>query len=36
MQQVAGEMEKFFTEQGMNLLVQGGGAPRTKLLEQFK
>src|SRR5213595_2211879 len=33
---VAGEMEKFFTEQGMNLLVQGGGAPRTKLLEQFK
>src|SRR5438477_6740522 len=36
MQQVAGEMEKFFAEQGMNLLVQGGGAPRTKLLEQFK
>src|ERR1041384_4661487 len=36
MQQVAGEMEKFFMEQGMNLLVQGGGAPRTKLLEQFK
>src|SRR5438093_2148117 len=36
MRLVAGEMEKFFTEQGMNLLVQGGGAPRTKLLEQFK
>src|SRR3982751_1328277 len=32
MQQVAGEMGKFFREQGMNLLVQGGGAPRTKLL----
>src|ERR1043166_6872204 len=29
-------MEKFFMEQGMNLLVQGGGAPRTKLLEEFK
>src|SRR2546429_1458465 len=36
MQQVAGEMQKFFTKQGMNLLVQGGGAPRSKLLEQFK
>jgi ATP-dependent DNA helicase DinG len=36
MQQVAGEMQKFFAEQRMNLLVQGGGAPRTKLLEQFK
>jgi ATP-dependent DNA helicase DinG len=36
MQQVAGEMQKFFVEQGMNLLIQGGGAPRTKLLEQFK
>jgi len=36
MQKVAGEMEKFFAEHGMNLLVQGGGAPRTKLLEQFK
>jgi ATP-dependent DNA helicase DinG len=36
MQQVAGEMQKSFVEQGMNLLVQGGGAPRTKLLEQFK
>jgi len=36
MQQVAGKMEKFFAEQGMNLLLQGGGAPRTKLLDQFK
>jgi ATP-dependent DNA helicase DinG len=36
MQQVAGEMQKFFVEQKMNLLVQGSGAPRTKLLEQFK
>jgi ATP-dependent DNA helicase DinG len=36
MQQVAGEMQKFFVEQKMNLLVQGGGAPRSKLLEQFK
>ena len=36
MQQVAGEMQKFFVDQKMNLLVQGGGAPRTKLLEQFK
>ena len=36
MQQVAGEMQKFFAEQRMNLLVQGGGAPRSKLLEQFK
>jgi ATP-dependent DNA helicase DinG len=36
MQQVAGAMEKFFGQKGMNLLVQGGGAPRSKLLEQFK
>jgi len=36
MQQVAGEMQKFFAEKEMNLLVQGGGAPRGKLLEQFK
>jgi ATP-dependent DNA helicase DinG len=36
MQQVAGEMQKFFVEKKMNLLVQGGGAPRGKLLEQFK
>src|SRR5437016_2662905 len=36
MQQVAGAMQKFFVEKGMNLLVQGAGAPRSKLLEQFK
>src|SRR5467141_727987 len=36
MQQVAGAMQKFFVENGMNLLMQGGGAPRSKLLEQFK
>jgi ATP-dependent DNA helicase DinG len=36
MQQLASQMEKFFVEQRMNLLVQGGGAPRGKLLEQFK
>ena len=36
LQQVAGEMEKFFAGKGMNLLVQGAGAPRGKLLEQFK
>jgi len=36
MQQVAGEMQKFFALKGMNLLLQGGGAPRGKLLEQFK
>ena len=36
MQQVAGQMQKFFLAKKMNLLVQGGGAPRGKLLEQFK
>src|SRR5437763_275889 len=36
MQEVAGEMQKFFEKTKMNLLVQGGGAPRSKLLEQFK
>jgi ATP-dependent DNA helicase DinG len=36
LQQVAGEMEKFFSKTKMNLLVQGGGMPRGKLLEQFK
>jgi len=36
MQQLAEEMEGFFIEKGMNLLVQGKGAPRGKLLEQFK
>ena len=32
----AGAMEKFFATNDMNLLVQGAGAPRSKLLEQFK
>jgi ATP-dependent DNA helicase DinG len=36
MQQIAGAMQKFFAENSMNLLVQGAGAPRSKLLEQFK
>src|SRR5437588_1762891 len=36
MQQLAAEMEDFFAENDMNLLVQGQGAPRGKLLEQFK
>jgi ATP-dependent DNA helicase DinG len=36
MQQLAAEMENFCAEHDLNLLVQGGGAPRTKLLEQFK
>jgi ATP-dependent DNA helicase DinG len=36
MQQLAEEMEPFFAKNGMNLLVQGQGAPRGKLLEQFK
>ncbi|MDQ2919747.1 MAG: ATP-dependent DNA helicase, partial [Verrucomicrobiota bacterium] len=36
MQQLAGDMQSFFDENGMTLLVQGQGAPRGKLLEQFK
>jgi len=36
MQQLAAEMESFFVRQKMNLLVQGKGAPRSQLLEQFK
>ncbi len=36
MQQLAAQMQKFFVEKGMNLLVQGGGMPRGQLLEQFK
>jgi ATP-dependent DNA helicase DinG len=36
MQQLAGEMEAFFADNSMTLLVQGQGAPRGKLLEQFK
>jgi ATP-dependent DNA helicase DinG len=29
-------MEKFFLKKRLNLLVQGSGAPRGKLLERFK
>jgi ATP-dependent DNA helicase DinG len=36
MDAVAGRMQKFFVEKKMNLLVQGAGAPRSKLLEHFK
>src|SRR5437773_4525550 len=36
MQQVANQMGKFFSRKKFNLLVQGGGAPRGRLLEQFK
>jgi ATP-dependent DNA helicase DinG len=36
MQQLTDEMRPFFAENDMNLLVQGQGAPRGKLLEQFK
>ncbi|HEX4667985.1 MAG TPA: helicase C-terminal domain-containing protein [Chthoniobacterales bacterium] len=36
MQLLAEEMEEFFVRQNMNLLVQGKGAPRSQLLEQFK
>jgi ATP-dependent DNA helicase DinG len=36
MQQLADEMRSFFAENRMNLLVQGQGAPRGKLLEQFR
>ena len=36
MQELAGQIENFCAEHDLNLLVQGGGMPRTKLLEQFK
>src|SRR5438046_678280 len=36
MQQVSGAMENFFATEDMNILVQGGVAPRSKVLEQFK
>ena len=36
MQQLAAEMAEFFEDNAMTLLVQGQGAPRGKLLEQFK
>ena len=36
MQQVANQMAEFFSRKKFHILVQGGGAPRGKLLEQFK
>jgi ATP-dependent DNA helicase DinG len=36
MEQIAGEMQQFFVDHDMNFLLQGSGAPRSKLLEQFK
>ena len=33
---IASQMQKFLVGKGMNLLVQGGGMPRGKLLEKFK
>jgi ATP-dependent DNA helicase DinG len=36
MQQIAARMQPFFEQNKMNLLVQGSGAPRGRLLEQFK
>ncbi len=36
MQQLADEMQSFFASKRLNLFVQGQGAPRGKLLEQFK
>lgn len=36
MQQIATRMQQFFSDKKMNLLVQGAGVPRGRLLEQFK
>jgi ATP-dependent DNA helicase DinG len=36
MEQLASRMQEFFVEKQLNLLVQGAGAPRGKLLEKFK
>ncbi|MEY2546656.1 MAG: ATP-dependent helicase DinG [Verrucomicrobiota bacterium] len=36
MQRIAGKIDNFIREHHFNLLVQGAGAPRGKLLEQFK
>ena len=36
MQQIAARLQSFFVSKKLNLLVQGAGAPRGKLLEQFK
>jgi ATP-dependent DNA helicase DinG len=36
MQALATEMEEFFVSKNLHLLVQGKGAPRSRLLEEFK
>lgn len=36
MQQIATRLQSFFVSKKLNLLVQGAGAPRGRLLEQFK
>jgi ATP-dependent DNA helicase DinG len=36
MQSVAGRMEGFFAEKGWNLIVQGGGLSRSRMLEAFR
>ncbi|HEU0273110.1 MAG TPA: helicase C-terminal domain-containing protein [Candidatus Udaeobacter sp.] len=36
MQQVSERMAEFFSQKKFNLLVQGGGAPRGKLLDEFR
>lgn len=36
LQELAGRMENFCAEHDLNLLLQGGGTPRMKLLEKFK
>jgi len=36
MQQLAERMTRLFSQKKFNLLVQGGGAPRGKLLDQFR
>jgi ATP-dependent DNA helicase DinG len=36
MQQVSERMAEFFSQKKFNLLVQGGGSPRGKLLDEFR
>ncbi|PZR72534.1 MAG: ATP-dependent helicase [Chthoniobacterales bacterium] len=36
MQELAAQLEDFCAEHDLNLLVQGGGLPRMRLLEEFK
>jgi ATP-dependent DNA helicase DinG len=36
MRELAAKVENFCAEHDLNLLMQGGGKPRTKLLEEFK